>query len=253
MPITNIRVKKQYFTPRSVDVNGAIFGAFTHRITEPEYEARKDSLDVSVNNVIKRDWDVNGDKGTVFEEWFNDIEGTLIGISFFDIVINDKKMGVSLNLTIRGLDGSEGVINTKVGGQFCAPLIEQLPNVDLDKDILFAPYAKKNPDGRINRNIYLSQDSENVKNFFKEWDDDKKQWKLSNKYPVVDDKKLEEMTKEDKEDGRSDYFKKYFKGVNKFLVKYAEDNLFEKINIADTEPVTEVVEDKEINAADVPF
>ena len=185
---------------------------------------------------VQRDWTSKDGKqsGTKYERHVKALFGKVTGIN-----IHDGEYGKNLNIYLdENDDGETPCITLSVSSRYGEDLLKRLPALT-DQEYRFMPYDfvdEKNADRRIKGISVTSKDGEEkftvkVGNFFFDGE------KNINGYP--------DPTDEDKSDWAF-----YFKKANKFLVKYAEENVVPKY--AKAEGSVEYPAE-EIKPEDIPF
>lgn len=190
---------------------------------------------------VIRHWETpDGSKGVKYER----IVHALFGV-IEDIQIREGEYGKTLNIFLdENEDGEVPVISLSVSSRYGEDFLKKLPNIILKEEVRIRPFAFTPEDSEKEvRGIEIShKDSEGkftvrVKNFF--YDVENK--KALNGYPVPEN--ASEMDKED--------WQIFYKQANKFLVKYAEENVLQSFAAKPTKQVEEPQED--INPEDIPF
>lgn len=162
---------------------------------------------------IAREWETkDGKSGTKYERHVKALFGKVTGVA-----IREGDYGKNLNIYLdENEDGETPCITLGVSSRYGEDLLKKLPGLT-DQEYRFMPYDftdPENADKRIRGVSVTSKDSEDkftvkVGNFFYDGE------KNINGYP--------DPTDEDKSD-----WEFYFKKANKFLVKYAEENVVPK-------------------------
>ena len=203
-------------------------GKIVRKISKEEYERRATD---PTQNVRAREWSTPKESGTAYEEFYGAVSGRIVAVKIRD----HEQYGRSIALTLRQSNGAEGIFTVGTSSQYGMSMMERLPNVDLEKDVRISAYAKT--DGEKTRySIYLNQGDERVESFFKSYDVEKKEWKLSHGYPEVKES-------EKKRYGDKFWSQRYFPECSIFLVEYVEQNIIPKVN--ELSEVVEVVEEKD--------
>lgn len=184
--------------------------------------------DESVKDAIRREFTNprTGAKGVVYELGYYSLSGFIQDIKFQDTVLDDGVTLRRLNIVLDpDADGKQQIISMDIDSRYADDFLAKLPSIDLSKEVLLRPFDYKNKKGQ--RKLGMSVDHMNetgewvvrVDNFFvtakKEGDGFVFSYKHG--YP--------EATAEDRED-----WKFYFQKVNKFLVKYAKENVLPKMS-----------------------
>jgi hypothetical protein len=165
---------------------------------------------------------VNDKTGASGESWdiiFNEIDGHITGINFYD-----GDYGKVLNVTV-SWDGGEAVVQMQITSNFCDDFLKKLPGVNLDEEVRLRPYSFKAKDNdKMLRGITVSQMDENGR----EWE------KLPNHFYNKDTQenlhgypKPEPLAKGEKYD--KDDWTAYFIKVRKFLIGYAEQQVIPNV------------------------
>jgi len=170
---------------------------------------------------VERKWETkDGKSGVKWERHVKALFGAIVNIT-----ITEGDYGKNLNVYLdENEDGETPVISVKTNDRYGEDLLKKLPNL-LGIEYRFMPFDfqdEKNAERRIKGISITSRDGEDkftvkVTNFFYDGE------KNVNGYP--------DPTDEDKED-----WEFYFKKANKFLVKYAEENIIPKFSAQGTQP-----------------
>lgn len=206
-------------------------GKIVRKISKEEYESRI-AADVK-DNVRAREWSTPKETGVAYEEFYDALSGRIVAVKFRD----HEQFGRSIAVTLRQDSGAEGIFTVSTDGQYGATLMERLPNVDIEQPVRISAYVKESGDKK-RYTTFVTQGENRVESFFKSWDNDKKEFVLSNGYPEVD-------PKEQKKYGDKFWSQRYFPECSVFLVEYIEKNVAPKIN-----SMTEVVTPTADNDAD---
>lgn len=214
-----IRDSKDYFRPVSD-------GKIVRKITKEEYEQR-----VAVNpqdNVRAREWATPKNSGIAYEETYDAMSGRIVNIAIRD----HEQYGRSIAVTLRQDNGAEGIFTAGTDNQYGMSLMERLPNIDLEKEVRLSAYVKVTGEKK-RYTTFVTQGDDRVESFFKKWDDDKKEFVLSNGFPKVD-------PKDQKKYGDKFWSQRYFPECSVFLVEYIEEHIIPKVI------TTEVVADEDL-------
>lgn len=160
----------------------------------------------------KRDYEVDGVKGTKNEIVYNNITGTITNV---DIV--DTKFGDLIQVTVTDEEG-DLIISTSTSGNFGSDIMKKLPGMDFSKMYKFTPYSFI-PEGKDNplKGVSIMNDmEEKITSFF--WDSKKEE--AVNGIPVPE--KDKSYTK--------NQWKSYFGQVEDFLIDYTKTNIVSKFN-----------------------
>jgi hypothetical protein len=176
----------------------------------------------------------DGSKGSKWELEFTEVSGRITAIKFLE-----AQFGKVMNVNI--VDKGEVIaLSLQVASNFCEDLMKKLPGIDFSKVVTLKPYSfEDKKTGKPKKGVTVTQDGEKIPNFFVEVGEDGR-GKAVNGFPEVEDKKY------DKDD-----WKIYFMQVRKFLMNYAEVNVFPKLVPFAEQVGGQVVEDVEIDDVDV--
>ncbi len=174
-------------------------------------------------DAVERKWETkDGKSGIKYERHVRALFGRVMNIS-----ITEGDYGKNLNVYLdENEDGETPVISVKASDRYGEDMLKKLPNLK-DEEYRFLPYDMqddKNPERRVKGVSITGKDEADkftvkLSNFF--YDSEKKE--NLNGFPVPTD--------EDKED-----WEFYFKKANKFLVKYAEENILPKFKSLAVKP-----------------
>lgn len=155
---------------------------------------------------------------TVWELRYKSLRGMLVGIE----VDTTGDYGTQLKLTIRdGIDDLIFAVPLNKGwGQKIA---EAIPNVDLEKEVVFTAYGDfTTDDGKeIQAGVSLKQGDEKVPSKFNTYDEKKKTWVVSEGFPEVDQDKIPDQSKKAK---YTKFWNDHFFAIEEFLADYLETN-----------------------------
>lgn len=161
-----------------------------------------------------------------------------------DITINDGDYGKTINIKLDPNDqGINPFVQLNAATVYGEDFLKKLPNIDLTNEVRMAPFSFTDENGREVRGISITQGEEKLKNFF--YDPEAK--KPINGYPEPDGD-TEAYSKED--------WKIYFLQARKFLLIYAQEQVFPKLHSRPEHvPTTpsQVEADDEPNPEDIPF
>jgi hypothetical protein len=224
MSIANKQDMNTYYRP-------CADGRIVKKISEQEYN---DRVKLPNDNVRKRDWVAGNESGTAFEEYYANVRGRIISISFRE----HESYGRSINILLRNDSGDEGIFSCQTSSSYGMSLMEALADgkLDLDKPVTISAYSKEK-DGKVRKTIYVSQGEgkgENLVSPFRKWNEDTKTFDLFMDYPAVNEK-------EQKKFGKDYWSKRYFPEVEVFLVDYVTEHIIPTIEDLET---TEVVPDE---------
>lgn len=162
-------------------------------------------------DAVKREYEHDGKDCVVFENKYSSLSGLITSIEFPDSQYD------SMNVTI--LDGEEEIIVTMPSASnFADDLMKRLPNVDVLKSVELRPFAFTDDKGKDRKGITLIQNESKLSNYFYDGD------KNINEYPEP-----EEGTDTKKA------WRKYFAGVNEFLIEHTNSVVVPKLPVTTTE------------------
>lgn len=165
---------------------------------------------------VKRKYETSdGKEGTANELVFSELSGKIDKVGFYD-----SNYGKLIQIIV--VDGEEEPVIISVGtsGNFGTDLLKKLPNIDLKKEVTFAPYSfKDEKTGKPKRGVSITQGKEKIANFY--FDEKKKENKHD--FPEIDTAKLKAKKKA--------YWKGYFLAVEEFLV----DDITKRFGIEDNQ------------------
>ena len=165
---------------------------------------------------VKRDYETSdGKAGTKYELVYGELTGKIDDVSFFD-----SNYGKLLQITVTDGDEEPVIISVGTSGNFGTDLLKKLPNIDLKKEVTFAPYSfKDEKTSKPKRGVAITQDGKKIESFY--YDAKKKANKHD--FPEIDEAKLKKQKKA--------YWKGYFLTVEEFLV----DDITKRFDIEDNQ------------------
>jgi len=171
---------------------------------------------------VKREWEVDGKKGTKNEIVYKSLTGKISGVSFVT-----ADFGKLLQVTLLDEEG-ELTISTSASNNFATDLMKKLPSLDLSQEYKFKPYSFEDDKGKTLKGVSITLGEEKMKNFFYDGTEN------TNGFP---------SPKDGGKGFTKNKWKAYFGEVEDFLIEYTEKN-FQNIE----KPVA-----NEVNPEDVPF
>lgn len=174
----------------------------------------------------KREYEIkDGTKGVKYELVFDSLNGKITNIEFYE-----GKFGKNLLITVADTEG-ELTLSASTTQPFGEDIMKKLPNIDLKKEVVFAPYSFTDDKGKTVKGVSITQDGVKILNFFR----DVEAKKNINGYPDPKPKKGDKPY-------TSDDWKVYFIEARNFLTDYIEENILpkfghEKVEEAPTEDV----------------
>ena len=162
---------------------------------------------------IKRDYETSdGQKGFKWELQAESITGILSTISMKD---GDYGTQVFVGFNTEG-DETPIVIAMPAASSFGEDFMKKLPNVDLDKEVKFAPYSFEDDKGKKKKGMTLYQNDTKIESYYNT-KNAKGKWEPTNGMPKVKAKKNgKEFT--------TDEWKLYFGECRVFLLEELEKN-----------------------------
>ena len=158
-------------------------------------------VDKNTPGAVEREYETSdGKKGSKFELVFAKLEGKITNIAFWE-----GDYGKNLQIEVENA-GEKAVLSVGVESSFGEDIMKKLPNIALDKEISFEPFAFENDKGKQVKGVSIKQGGEKIANYY--WDADKK--KPLNGLPKIDGK-AENFDKDD--------WKVHFIKVRKFLTE----------------------------------
>jgi len=185
---------------------------------------------------IARDWETkDGKSGTKYEEHHQAIFGEIMGVN-----INDGDYGKTVNVYLdKDEDGLTPVLSFGCSSRYGSDFLKKLPNLKTGVVYRFLPYDITGDNEK--RNVGISINTQNDEGKFAE--------KTTN-YFYDGEKSVNGFPEPDEED-KSDWAF-YFKKVEKFLIKHAEEKELVRFNTIQENKGIEYPEEA-IKAEDIPF
>lgn len=179
----------------------------------------RQSVQEGTENSVKREYETkDGKKGVKYELVYDDLDGYITDIAFFD-----GDYGKQLQITVD--DGTdEVVLALNSDSRFASDIMKKLPNIDFSEPLKVAPYSFTGNDGDQKKGVNLYQGDVKVLNHFY----DEEAGKPINGFPEKEDR-----------DYDNDDWKVFFIGVQKFLIKYTLENIVPKLESARPNKLTE--------------
>lgn len=177
----------------------------------------------------------DGTKGSKWVLEYNKLSGYITDIRFLD-----GNFGEQLNVVMRDKDG-EVILTLPIKSNYSMDLMKKLPNIDFTKEVVIAPYSFEDDKKKTKKGITLMQGENKIKSFFS----DEKGLAI-NDFPIVQ-KEMAEMKKDD--------WTIYFINVTNFLKEYTQNNICQKIEVANQSNIYAFDEEKvdEVSIDDIPF
>ena len=151
--------------------------------------------DESTEGAKKREYELaDGTKNTVYELVYDSLTGLITSLE-----IEEGQFGEQMRLTISD-NGEEIIVTTGASSNFADDMMKKLPNLDLSKSVELKPYAFTDDKGKSRKGVSFYQDDKKIDKFdFEEM-------------PKLPEDAVATFKKKD--------WKKYFEGVNEFLIDY---------------------------------
>lgn len=190
------------------------------------------TVDEGTPGATKRQYETSdGKKGEKWELAFSKIGGKIVDVEFFD-----GNFGKNLIITFDFENGEEPVaVSLGTNTPYAEDVMKKIPNLDLNEWVVMSPYSFTADNGKPMKGMTIMQGDTKVQNFFVEVKEDKNGKRTY--------KNLHGLPEPTGDESDSNDWKLYFLQVNKFLVKYTEDNIVPQF--ANTESVSTPGEDSE--------
>lgn len=196
--------------------------------------------------------------GVAYEIADQALIGIIENVEFVENSLADKTILRSININLgKNEDGVSVIISLPQDSRFAADFMRKLPNVDLTKEVRFAPHDYEK-DGKRKVGIFMDHRNpetdkfdQNILDAFTTFEQKDGKWVVTNH------KGIPEPTEEDKDD-----WEFYFKKVEKFLINYTKENILPKfqqnpVQATSTDAVealgNAVAPKDTINPDDIPF
>ncbi len=160
--------------------------------------------------------------GIAYERVFPALNGQISNIYFSEKLQDDGTRLKALNIKLgEDEDGTEQIATMPEDSRFATDFLAKLPNINLDEPVRIAPYDFEPEKGgrKVGLSITQGEEPQKIKSFFVEETLVGTQTKYQNTHGYP------EATAEDKSD-----WPFFYKKVNKFLVKYAQQNILSKFS-----------------------
>ncbi len=162
------------------------------------------------------------ESGIAYERAYKALYGTISDIAFHSNTLKDNTVLRSINITLgEDEDGVAQIVSLPEDSRFTSDFLKRLPKIDLKQEIMLFPYDFET-DGKRNVGISIAYRNPDTDKFTEKVDN-----QFFTKVEEVDGKNIysnlygfPEATDEDASD-----WPFYFKKVNKFLIKYAQENI----------------------------
>ena len=171
-----------------------------------------------------------GEEGVAYERAYKALYGVISDVSFHENSLKDGTVLRSLHIGLgEDENGVSQIISIPVDGRFATDFLKRLPSLDFTKEVRLMPYDfEKDGPRQVGISVYTKDEAENFtvkvdNNFFTKVEGEGADKKYTNLHGFP----------EPTEDDSSDW-PFYFKKVNKFLVKYAEENIIPKLETRTT-------------------
>jgi len=187
-----------------------------------------------------------GEEGVAYERAFKALYGVISDVSFHENALKDGTVLRSLNISLGEDDnGVSQIVSIPVDSRFATDFMKRLPNIKLSEEVRLMPYDFEPKEGARQVGISIMH-KDSADNFT-----EKVENTFFTKMEEIDGKKVytnlhgfPEATEEDASDWAF-----YFKGVNKFLVKYTKENIIPKLAELpkSVSPMPKSYEEQELN------
>lgn len=153
---------------------------------------------------VKREYETSkGEKGSKWELVIREVSGTISHMG-----MRKTDYGKVLNISIGDAD-EVYILSLNTASPFGEDFMKKLPNIDLSKEVVIAPYSFEDDRGKSRKGLSIYQDDKKVENYY--YDSEKKESLNGLPAPEGDVKEYD-----------SDDWKAYYLSVRKFLVKEVE-------------------------------
>lgn len=185
------------------------------------------------------------EEGVAYERAFKFLVGVITDIVFSENSLKDGTVLRSLNITLgEDENGLSQIISIPVDGRYATDFLKRLPKIDLTKEVRLTPYDfEKDGPRRVGISVAQRDDADNFTltvdgDYFTKMEEVNGEKKYTNLHGFP------EATEEDASDWAF-----YFKGVNKFLVKYTKENIIPKLEAGTVRvsPIPQSYEEQELN------
>jgi len=174
----------------------------------------------------KREYELkDGTKGVKYELVFDSIDGKITDIEFYE-----GKFGKNILLTVTDSDG-ELTLSANVAQPFGEDIMKKLPNINLEKEVVLAPYSFTDDKGKSRKGMTITQNGNKITNFFYDFEAKTN----INGYPDPKPKKGDKPY-------TTDDWKVYFIEARNFLTDYVEENILPKFGHAVEEKTEDVLD-----------
>lgn len=153
----------------------------------------------------------DGKKGSKWERVFKSIGGRIAGVEFFE-----GDFGKNLIITFDiGEDKDPIKVSLGTNTPFGEDVMKKFPNINLEENAVFSPYAFEDDKGKTRKGISITQGDEKIQNYYF----DPEKGKATHKMPEPEG---------DTNSYDSDDWKIHFTKVRKFLISEMEKNIIPK-------------------------
>ena len=158
---------------------------------------------------IEREYETSdGKKGTKYELKKTKIVGKITKLGIFD---GDFGKNILIALGKNG----KNIISLSANSGFGESFLKKIPNVNIEEEVMFAPYSFTTEAGKEKRGMNLFQGEEKIKDAFSVFNEEKKEWEIAEGFPTPEG----DTSKYD-----SDDWKVHFTKVRKYLIEDMKKN-----------------------------
>jgi hypothetical protein len=194
---------------------------------------------------VRREWEAGGKKGVKWEKIYEDMQGFIEEVSFYEGEHDGRKF-VQLQLKFdKQANGMHPVLAMGTTTKYAEDVMKKLPLIDFGMEVKIRPFNFIDPvkDKPVTGVSIYQQDGmgkfeKKIGNFF--YDTEGKKAKNGMVEPT------------DEEKDNSDW-EMYYKKVNRFLTKYTRENIVPKFPLNEAKKVAPAYPKQEIDAEEIPF
>ena len=202
--------KVEYSQPRATYFNVLSDGKFHQEVAE------------TTPGAVRREYETSdGKTGVKYELVAQKITGKIKNLAIYE-----GDFGKNIIITLDGEGEDDTAISLSANSNFGEDFLKKLPNLDVSKDICFAPYSFEDEKKKLRKGISITQDGEKKPDYYhKQNPKNDKQWDPCNGYPKLP----KEASGWD-----SDDWKLYFGTARKFLLEeFKKHELYDKATRAE--------------------
>jgi len=198
----------------------------------------REVVDKNTEGAKMREWEAkDGTTGVKYELVYETAKGKIDNIRF-----KDGDYGEQILITLKSEDENEEpvTISLATNQPFGEDFMKKLPNIKLDKDVIFRPFNFEDETGKNRRGLAITQEENGEQVKVDNYYYDKETKEATNGYP-----------KPAGDEKTSDDWRVYFINARKFLIAETKKRL--ETSFSFPEKPTEEVKGGEIQVEDIPF